>query len=62
MIPDYFKKKVKNNPKLYSIWVFYKYKIHINFRIWKKGILKKIDRKTDDEKLMINIGGDEFFC
>jgi len=61
MIPDYFKKKVKNNPKLYSVWVFYKYKIHIHFRIWNKVILKKIDRKTDEEKLMINIGGGEFF-
>ena len=61
MVSDSFKKKVKNNPKLYSIWVFYKHKIHIHFRIWNKAILKKIDRKTDDEKLMINIGGGEFF-
>jgi len=61
MIPDYFKKKVKNNPKLYSIWFYYITNLRPYQWTFRKQLLKIIDHYTDEKKLMINLGSGEFY-
>jgi len=61
MIPDYFKKKIKNNPKLYSIWFYYITNLRPYQRTFAKQLLKIVDHYTDERKIMINIGAGEFY-
>jgi len=55
------KKKVKNNPKLYSIWFYYITNLRPYQRTFAKQLLKIVDHYIDDRKLMINIGAGEFY-
>jgi len=61
IIPQYFRSYVKSRPKLLSLYLNYKQNFRTYFRIPKKMIFRIIDEKTDKQKLMINIGGGQFF-